>query len=291
MTLRKSAVALVPLMTTLVFQGCGSEPTGGIDPQPPSAVDAWPKWSPVDSTMIAYSHLSQNEEELEEFGMLSTWIVDLNSGMKRWISEGVVCDWTPDGTQIAVAMGGIHIVDVESGSSCSLTCGDSSCRHLAADFSSCGRWLTYINDGDPYRGIWKYDLATDESTWISYRYGADWFPNGNTILSDSLVVLDSAGVRLSKIDFEPERGYAQQCRWSPDGNQIAFVAQGPSGETGIWRIDSDGTNQEYLCDGASPSWSPGGTRIAFRALSADGSAGVIWTMRSDGSDRTQVTYP
>lgn len=59
------------------------------------------------------------------------------------------------------------------------------------------------------------------------------------------------------IDTEPA--------WAPDGRTIAYIGSNKKGETGIYLIDSDGTNKRLFHEGAagSPTWSPNSTWIAF----------------------------
>jgi Tol biopolymer transport system component len=59
--------------------------------------------------------------------------------------------------------------------------------------------------------------------------------------------------------------------WSPDGSQIAFVAEyemvGAARPSDIYVIDADGTHLRQLTDNGNvnlgPVWSPDGTQIAF----------------------------
>jgi Tol biopolymer transport system component len=56
----------------------------------------------------------------------------------------------------------------------------------------------------------------------------------------------------------------------------------------IWILHPDGTREKLPGKESSyPAWSPDGSRIAYTQFLRSGSE--IWTMRADGSDRTQVT--
>jgi Tol biopolymer transport system component len=107
--------------------------------------------------------------------------------------------------------------------------------------------------------------------------------------------------------------------WSPDGSKIAFHSSGRAA-TGIYVMNSDGSNQTRLGSGTKPSWSPDGTKIVYdgiKVMNADGSGETslqsgnypswsssgnrivfvdnrdgdygIFTMDADGSDETRLT--
>jgi Tol biopolymer transport system component len=64
-----------------------------------------------------------------------------------------------------------------------------------------------------------------------------------------------------------EVAYDSQPRWSPDGNQIAFVSNREGNDTEIYVMSADGSNVRRVTRdnfGAyGPSWSPGGSQIVF----------------------------
>jgi dipeptidyl aminopeptidase/acylaminoacyl peptidase len=78
---------------------------------------------------------------------------------------------------------------------------------------------------------------------------------------------------------------------SPDGRTVAYVVGSVDKAANrvisqIYTVDIDGGNQRQITDkgsNSSPRWSPDGKRIAFTT------GGQIWTMKPDGSDKSQVT--
>jgi WD40 repeat protein len=109
-------------------------------------------------------------------------------------------------------------------------------------------------------------------------------------------VADHDGSDSVKVAGEP--GWILESpTWSPDGERIAYHAWSASElVTQIWMVNVDGTDPVRLTseeDGGAnqwPAWSPervGGDRIAYTRV-ADGRA-HLWTMRPDGSDKTQIT--
>src|SRR5439155_15339101 len=78
-----------------------------------------------------------------------------------------------------------------------------------------------------------------------------------------------------------------------DGAKIAFYGQlVSSGFSGIYIMNSDGTNQNLISGNVieawSPSWAPDGTKIAY--ISYPDSSYEIYTMNTDGSNATRLTY-
>lgn len=80
-------------------------------------------------------------------------------------------------------------------------------------------------------------------------------------------------------DFEPA--------WSPDGHTIAYVhGDTVDGQTGIWLVDTNGTNKRLFYSGVSaysPAWSPDGQWIAFSDQAQ------ICKMKTNGDGLTQLT--
>jgi len=79
---------------------------------------------------------------------------------------------------------------------------------------------------------------------------------------------------------------------SPDGKKIVFTHD-MSGELELYGINVDGTGLQQITHGASaaPRWSPDGTHIVFTALGRRFGAGIITTMRADGTGEKFLSSP
>ncbi|CAN5659264.1 hypothetical protein BH18ACT15_BH18ACT15_12190 [soil metagenome] len=91
-------------------------------------------------------------------------------------------------------------------------------------------------------------------------------------------------------------GEALHPDWSPDGRQIVFELDHPSGEPfcSVVRMDADGTNMVDLtgqrngCEG-QPSFTPSGRRIVFGRFNDITNVEAIWSMNLQGGDRHRIT--
>ena len=182
-------------------------------------------------------------------------------------------------------------------------------RHQSGDDDSTEIYVVDA-DGSDARNLTRNDVAD---------WGPDWSPNGQTIVWNSAV--GTFGFGFYAYTMQPDgshvrriaKHYVEYPAWSPDGTQIAFMAQEPGAvgtnpDYNIFVMDRDGSHVRRLTatpgsDGW-PAWSPDGSRIVFSSTRDDcsiseahdcrssGDVGPwhdVWIMRLDGSDQTRVT--
>ncbi|MBI4743578.1 MAG: PD40 domain-containing protein [Actinobacteria bacterium] len=79
-------------------------------------------------------------------------------------------------------------------------------------------------------------------------------------------------------------------KWNSDGTKIVFRS-GRSGNTDIWVMNADGSNQTQLTTAlghdAHPDWSPDGSKIVFHSNRTGNND--IWIMNTDGTNQMQLT--
>ena len=97
---------------------------------------------------------------------------------------------------------------------------------------------------------------------------------------------DGSGKARLTSDPSGEGGLA----WSPDGQKIAFARGGAGGNSEIYVMNVDGSEQRRLTSeawGGELAWSPRGNKIAFVSR-RDGNA-EIYLMNADGSGLRRLT--
>lgn len=82
--------------------------------------------------------------------------------------------------------------------------------------------------------------------------------------------------------------------WSPDGTRVAFRNRIAFGESDIYTIKADGTDQRRLSSAAgddlNPHWSPDGRQLLYYHPVASG-ANELWVVAADSSDRRKISVP
>jgi Tol biopolymer transport system component len=105
---------------------------------------------------------------------------------------------------------------------------------------------------------------------------------------------DGPGFQIHVMDADGENlrvlGRGGLPRWSPDGNQIAFVE---GFQTHVMNADGSERRKLTSVEGGAmyPVWSPDGSKIAFTFLlhGGDFEESEIYVMNIDGSDLTNLT--
>jgi TolB protein len=105
-------------------------------------------------------------------------------------------------------------------------------------------------------------------------------------LPDQWTTIFTVGADGSGVTQVAPGGCEMDPAWSPKGTKIAFAGCGGLFASGIWTMNTDGTNPVRIAEvGYEPAWSPDGSRIAYsRGAPAD-----IYSIGADGSDERQLT--
>lgn len=150
--------------------------------------------------------------------------------------------WSPDGTRIAFAQGGIFVAGL-----------DGTLRRLTVA---------------PQSGFDTEPTWSPDGKEIAFRRSRDG--GGQDIYA---VDADTGSLRRLTMDS----GYKQRPLWQPYGRLVLFQGEGPEGAV-LFTVDATTGTVERVAAGFSPGWSPDGAAIAFASTSglevmaADGDA-------------------
>jgi WD40 repeat protein len=113
--------------------------------------------------------------------------------------------------------------------------------------------------------------------------------NSNRSGNNDIYVMYSDGSQVTRITTSP---YDERVpSWSPDGRLIAYQSnEGGDYELMVYDLETGRASQvtNNSCDDFNPVWSPDGAWLAFYS-DCDGNR-EIYTIRSNGSDRRQLTH-
>ncbi|MFC1538447.1 T9SS type A sorting domain-containing protein [Candidatus Latescibacterota bacterium] len=167
--------------------------------------------------------------------------------------------------------------------------------------------ILFSTDRDGNREIYMMDMDGSNQVNLTNSPGddrwPDWSHDGSKIVftykeefqigktqREFLSIMDSDGSNQTRVC---EVDYGTWFTISPDDSKIAFVSD-RDGDTEIYIMDIDGTNQERLTnsDGYDvyPSWSPDGTEILFSSSRGDW-YGIYAINIADKSVRTILNTP
>ena len=227
--------------------------------------------------------------------------------------------WTPDGNQIVFAdRGNVYSVDANGTSLRSIHGGDGEeDRYYAPDVSPDGARIAYLKNHR--RWPWEsrhLEIATSALNGTDERVLTDldyrrlgipsWSPDGSRIAfaeRERIYTIAADGSDLQVVTGEPGLAYyslqghlQSYLVWSPNGRQLAFVADDRDGGSSELRamqiIAVDGSEPRKVGQGhIVPAWSPDGGRLAFAevvVLGEDSLLLQLYTVGSDGSDVRQI---
>jgi Tol biopolymer transport system component len=164
-------------------------------------------------------------------------------------------------------------------------------------FSADGTRIAYTVGATAKRDI--FSMASNGSNVVQITDGAEidtnasWSPDGLRIAYQSQSgginwdIYETDATQLgAPVQLTLNQGLNTDPDWSPDGLRIAFTSN-RSGQSEVWVMDADGTNQAQLTTngGLEPSWSPDGLQIAFTRTRSAGQIGdlEIFVMNADGT--------
>ncbi len=211
--------------------------------------------------------------------------------------------WSPDGTQVAFAKGGIWVAGLD-GTTRQLTTPVANGYDFMPTWSPDGSQIAFLREaGSSGRDIYVVD-AKDGALRRLTSSGASkeavsWQPHGTLVLYRSSTLVPGGQLLLADTVTGVIRRLAldgaSSASWSPDGRSLAYASAAGLGVASV-----DGGEQRILVRRPveDPTWSPDGRRIAFLIRTSFpeyyGRGGTpsrtdVYTVGVEGSDLRRLT--
>ncbi len=178
-------------------------------------------------------------------------------------------------------------------------------NHAAADnhpnYSPDGSTIAFTSNRDGNNEIYKINANGTNPVRLTNNSASDtspyYSPDGASIVfvsnrdgNNEIYKMNSDG--SNQIRLTNDAAEQSVPAYSPNGQKIIFVTTSPA-PMRLWMMNADGSNQQQFPDPGQPgftfydrpSYSPDGSKIIF-VYGADVTGQAIWTMNSDGTNRT-----
>ncbi len=164
------------------------------------------------------------------------------------------------------------------------------CSDFEAVWSPDGKTIAFISGGNPETqipaGLYFVDLDGRNRRLFfegAKVYSPDWSPDGEWIVFSNYALIYKIKVNgdsLTQLIFE---GSNHKPDWSPDGEKIVYTRSEPG--TGMWIMDSDGSNKRWIGFMSDPDWSPDMRHFSYVGFGND-----IWVADTNGANPERLTY-
>jgi len=183
--------------------------------------------------------------------------------------------------------------------------------HTGMSWSPDGKKLAYAkyHFGENQSMIWGIKVLnteTKKAKWLtpnSMRAAQpDWSLDGKQIVfvahensTSNLYVLSPEGGKPVSITFYHDSVDIQLLtpRWSPDGNEIAFVKSGPDGNTDLYVMNMNTGDEERITENPEvdylPVWHPDGQSITYTSHKGKGTTPNLYTVNLETMEHIQNT--
>jgi Tol biopolymer transport system component len=229
--------------------------------------------------------------------------------------------WSPDGRELAFAMGGsLWRTVLGSGEARQLTDGPG--YDSQPDWSPDGRYLAYASYRDDQVDLWLLDTASGETRPLVRNGGVNveprWSPDGRRIAFVSTAEKARWHIHVASVedgragaptllvedrDSKLPRYYYSvfdhdiSPTWSPDGGEILFVSNRGHvwGSGGFWRMKAERgaaareIRYEETTWQARPDWARDGKRVVYASYLGR-QWHQLWLMTAEGGDPLPITY-
>jgi Tol biopolymer transport system component len=227
----------------------------------------WPVAAPG-GAHVAFTKVYSQHMELDVLDVRSHRVVKLGANAGQLLPT-----WSPDGSHLAYASGGILYVAAANGS--------GKHRYLAPTRSFAPAWrpggtqLAYLTTHDAR----NTDLWVGSALWARDAIGRPaWNPDGTSVAfqrDEGIFIANGPGTETRMANI----ANPGQPAWSPDGSSIAYTAGHSLFVVAADRSTAPRRIASNLRDPGTPSWLPDGTEVAVST--GDG----VWVASLRGAGR------
>jgi len=190
----------------------------------------------------------------------------------------------------------IYVMDADGSNQMRVT--NNQAQDAAPSWSPDGLKIVFVSDRNGPYVIFVMNADGSEQTQLINNANfsnPDWSPNGEKIVF-ALLTQATSNIQAMNMDGSNRSGLNDQFgdqdpSWSPDGMNIVFVSDRDNGQSDIYIMDADGSNQFRLTNDqaldSDPSWSPDGKKIVFASRRDENTD--IFVMNTDGSGQIRLT--